>query len=128
MLYKSDIRSMINYIQSNRGSLHEHKILSGKNWELMTDKLSHSTMQNTINYINTLSTDYGIEKKGIVKQYLTYIVFNRPEYVTSDLLKFIENLLHNSSLNTKYYVNYTVLRMMEYYKGLGLDKEFVVDK
>ena len=128
MLYRSDIRSMINYIQSNRGSLHEHKILSRKNWELMTDKLSRSTMQNAIKYINILSSDYGIEKKGIIKQYLTYIVFNRYEYITADLLKFIENLLHNSSLNTQYYVNYTVLRLMEYYKGLGLGKELGVDK
>ena len=128
MLYRSDIRSMINYIQSNRGSLHEHKILSDKNWELMTDKLSRATMQNNINYINILSSDYGIEKKGIIKQYLTYIVFNRPEYITSDLLKSIENLLHNSSLNTTYFVNYTVLRLMEYYKDVGLGKELGVDK
>ena len=128
MLYRSDIRSMINYIQSNRGSLHEHKILSDKNWELMTDKLSRATMQNNINYINILSSDYGIEKKGIIKQYLTYIVFNRPEYITSDLLKSIENLLHNSSLNTTYFVNYTVLRLMEYYKDFALGKELGVDK
>lgn len=110
-VYQSDIRSMINYIQSNQNVLSDYKIINYDTWSSLTDSLKQNSFDENIIFINNLSLDYGIEKKNLLKDYLNYLIKNNTEIITPDFLNFIENLLHNTDLGTDYFVKYAILRL-----------------
>jgi DNA polymerase III delta prime subunit len=98
-LYKSDIRSMLNYIQINQCDLHT---INDDSWEkLIVTKNKQSTM-------NDLSMKYNIDKRNIINDFLNYLIRNKPEYVTREFLDSVENLLHSYNVNNSTFVNYAV--------------------
>ena len=114
-VYNSDIRSMINHIQLNQTVLHENKIITSEIWNILTNHLRDDNLKNNYKFIQQISIEYGIEYRTLIKQYLNYII--KKTNITSDLLDFIENLLHNSDIPTEYYVKYTILRLSKYLRG-----------
>jgi len=112
-LYKSDIRSMINFIQSNQnvdnGSLN---IIDGDIWETLIKKIiSKEGLENITNYIHTISINYNIDKKNIIKDFLNYIIKTHPKYVSSKFLDFVENLMHSQNQNNKTLINYSITQL-----------------
>ena len=120
-LYKSDIRSMINFMQSNQDvNPDDFNIIDVDVWEnlyLLTK--SKTELHVIINSINDMSTKYNIDKKNIIKDFLNYIIRNKmgehgaskictkmPEY-----LNFIENIMHFEDCKNSYYVNYSISRL-----------------
>ena len=110
-VYQSDIRSMINYIQSNQNVLSDYKIINYDTWSSLTNSLKQNSFDENIIFINNLSLDYGIEKKNLLKDYLNYLIKNNTNIITPDFLNFVENLLHNTDLGTDYFVKYAILRL-----------------
>jgi replication factor C subunit 3/5 len=107
-LYKSDIRSMINFIQSNQnfdsGCI---KIIDDDIWEQLLNKISNKENINNIsNYIHSISLDFNIDKKNIIKDFLNYIIKKQPKYVNSKFLDFVENLIHSQNHNNDILINY----------------------
>jgi DNA polymerase III delta prime subunit len=98
-LYKSDIRSMLNYIQINQCDLHT---INDDLWEALI------VTKNKQSNVNDLSVKYNIDKRNIVKDFLNYLIRSRPEYVTSEFLDSVENLLHSYNVNNSTFVNYAV--------------------
>lgn len=112
-LYKSDIRSMINFIQSNQnvdsGSLN---IIDNDIWETLVKKIiSKERLVNITNYIHTISINYNIDKKNIIKDFLNYIIKTHPKYVSSKFLDFVENLMHSQNQNNKTHINYSISKL-----------------
>ena len=91
-IYKSDIRSMINFMQYNQDILNsEFKIIDSCVWDEITYKIQNKTELNSlIAYIQTISIKYNMDKKNIIKDYLNYIVRNNQHFITNDFLIFIE--------------------------------------
>jgi len=111
-LYKSDIRSMINYIQSNQNVIHSHNVIDNKVWDdLTTLLLDKEKYLSSSEYIDTISITYNIENKNIIKDYLNYIIRNKKEMVTPKFMKYIENIMHFQDCNVNIYVNYALSRM-----------------
>ena len=110
-LFNSDIRSMINYMQSNEEIIHTKKIIQDKIWNNMTQNIINKSLDFNIKYINNMSIDYNIAKKNIIKNYLNYIIRNKKQYVNTDFLNFIENIMHTNELNTEYTVRYMVISL-----------------
>ena len=107
-LYGSDMRGMINFMQSNQNNLHNYKIIDSKIWELLLGKIQRKVkISRLLDIINKISIDYNMERKNIIKDFLNYIIRNRSEFISADLLNFIEFLLHQSDCNTKYFMNYS---------------------
>ena len=107
-LYKSDIRSMINFIQSNQnfdsGCI---KIIDDDIWEQLLNKISNKENINNIsNYIHSISLDFNIDKKNIIKDFLNYIIKKQPKYVNTKFLDFVENLIHSQNHNNDILINY----------------------
>jgi|TARA_Y100000992_G_scaffold302519_2_gene277053 replication factor C subunit 3/5 len=111
-IYQSDIRSMINYIQSNQNILSDYKIIDNNTWNHMTTSLKNKTFSENIEIINNLSLYYEKEKKDLLKEYIIYIIDKNIETITKEFLNFIENLLHNQDLGEDYFVKYFVSRVV----------------
>ncbi len=112
-LYKSDIRSMINFIQSNHNMENETlNIIDNDVWEDLLNKInSREKFENISNYIHLISIKYNIDKKNIIKDFLNYIIKTHPKYINSKFLDFVENLMHSQNQNQNTYVNYLISKL-----------------
>ena len=109
-LYKSDIRSMINYMQSNQHSIQEHKVIDSIVWNNLTKSIKIS-INDSMKMIQTISSCYNIEIKNIIKDYLNFIIRNNPEYITNKFLKFVEFIMHLKESNTEYITKYAIISL-----------------
>jgi replication factor C subunit 3/5 len=117
--FMSDIRSMINYMQSNQDLIHECKIIKNELWVQLTKYLKKNTKNTTnisnkkIEYIlkkiNKISREYNIEPKNIIKNYLNYIIRNYN--ITHEFLSHIENIMHVQDCKTEHLLNYIIFKL-----------------
>ena len=78
-LYNSDIRSMINYMQSNQNIMGVNKVMDNKIWEMFTNILSADDfLVQAPRFLDTISKDYNIEVKNLIKDYMNYIIRYKP--------------------------------------------------
>ena len=114
--FMSDIRSMINYMQSNQDLIHECKIIKNELWVKLTKYFKKNT-KNTkgtkidciLKKINKISREYNIEPKNIIKNYLNYIIRNYP--ITTQFLYNIENIMHVQDCKTEHLLNYIIYKL-----------------
>lgn len=115
-LYKSDIRSMINYMQSNQNLVESYMIIEDDQYINLTELLTNGSLNKCQIYINKLSKRFNVDKRSIFKNYFNYLITNNIELITFQLLNFIENALHNDSCNLQHYVNYCLLELTSFFK------------
>ena len=112
-LYKSDIRSMINFMQSNQNTEIKVNVIDNDIWnELINKLIKRENTENIINFIHSISINYNIDKKNIIKDFLNYIIKNYSTYVNADFLNFVENLIHSQVQNNNVIVNYSITKLM----------------
>jgi DNA polymerase III delta prime subunit len=117
-LYKSDIRSMINYIQSNQNMMHEHKVIDNSVWHELTLLLSDNEhYKKAADSIDRISNTYNIEIKNIIKDYLNYIIRYKKEYISPELFDFIEFIMHISDLSSSknHIKEYTIIKLHAFF-------------
>ena len=111
-LYKSDIRSMINYMQSNQNLIHDHKVIDISVWKNLTKLLQNKkTYKETNQKLEEISIEYNIEIKNIIKDYLNYIIRYKIKFINKDFLNFVEFIMHLHEPKTEYIKNYFVERL-----------------
>jgi DNA polymerase III delta prime subunit len=112
-LYKSDIRSMINFMQSNQNIKYEDiNIIDDTVWDSLYNKIKNGEELNSlIKFINEISTTYNIDKKNIIKDFLNYIIRNHQNINTPEYLNFVENIIHFEDCKNSYYVNYSLSKL-----------------
>ena len=120
-LFRSDIRSMINFLQSNQEFKTQDslkiKIISNTIWKELTNKIKkHNDVKilTILKYINDISTNYNIDKKHIIKNYFNYIIENNTELVSREFLNFVENTIHNNNCKDEIYIKYFISRMKKF--------------
>jgi len=106
-LFKSDIRSMINYLQSNQSGMEEKKVLDNAVWETFTSKICLGVQAST-NYMNTIQILYDIDDRVIIKYYIEYLITNKREILCKEFLNFGEYILHTQYTNMDYLRNYFI--------------------
>lgn len=104
-LYKSDMRSMINFIQlcvqSNLKLEDEINIINDKICEDIEEKIIGDRLIEQ-KYLYEISLINNIEKNNLIKIIFNYIIKNKREKITPDFLKYMENIIHClPSLNDK---------------------------
>ena len=119
-LYRSDIRSMINFMQSNQNIKdYEFNIIDESIWEnLLTQLKMDNTLEKLVGFVNTICSKYNIDKKNIIKDFLNYIIRNHSPMITTKYLHFIENIMHFEDCKNSNYVNYSLLRLSALVKEL----------
>jgi len=116
-LYKSDMRSMINFMQSNQNNTVESglNIIDNEIWQILYDKFGNrEKLDDLIFFVQQISMDYNIDKKNIIKYYLNYIIRNKPHIVTQQFLIFVENIMHFQDCKNVHYINYSLTRLSSF--------------
>lgn len=122
--FHSDIRSMINYIQTNQDHLQEINVITNTVWERMVElfRSPDVDIQEVTNVFREIGATYCIDPRTIIKQFLYYIVrFRSTEMVSSDLLRSIEHIIHLHHIRSEYIIHYFVLKFSAYFREIGVD-------
>ena len=117
-LYKSDIRSMINFMQSNQNIKEDNiNIIDDAVWNKLHNKIKKGDDISVLNlFVNETSLKYNIDKKNIIKDFLNYIIRNCEIKDVPEYLKFVENIIHFEDCKNSYYVNYSLVRLSDLLK------------
>jgi replication factor C subunit 3/5 len=120
-LYKSDIRSMINFMQSNQDivKLQNNEpilyIIDSDVWDNIIEMIVNGENIEVLkSYIHKISTEYNIDKKNIINDFLNYIIRNKSKYVSKDFLNFVENLMHSQIQNNNTHIYYSLSRLSSF--------------
>ena len=134
-MFKYDLRSMINFIQSNHYISNKNdditnsnnnntfknskfnfiNIIEIKEWEIIIEKIkSKENLQVICSYIHFISNKYNIDKKNVIKDFINYIVYTKRIKITSDFLNFIENIMHSQCSNNNILINYLLSKMTSF--------------
>jgi replication factor C subunit 3/5 len=116
-LYKSDIRSMVNFIQTNQDILTtNYTIISEDTWISLYNTVSNNktlTNQELLLKLNTISIQYNIDMRNIIVNFLNYIIKKYKHIVTPEFLMFTENIIH-SDMNNDYGLQYFFNELQSY--------------
>ena len=115
-LFKSDIRSMINYMQSNQDRLDKCKVVDDQIWEQLSINLKNNN--NAADYINFIEENYDIDIRNIVKDYLNYVIRKNNGVISSDFLDFCEFTLHLQDPQMDYLKNYFLSNVVKWKDSL----------
>jgi replication factor C subunit 3/5 len=118
-LYKSDIRSMINFMQSNKqpSDYSNFNVIDTSIWEHLFSIIENGEkLENVLQKIEQICFDYNVDKKNIIKDFLNYVIRNKEKVVTTSFLNFVENIMHFEDCKNSYYVNYSISRLSSFMK------------
>ncbi len=110
-LFKSDIRSMINFLQSNNESLilgnNINYIITNKIWNNIIKEIIKTPDKKKINTIvNNYATQYNMENKSFIKELIIYLINNKKQCLQKKKLRNFRYIIHNIETNEKYLMNY----------------------
>ena len=112
--FNSDVRSMINYMQSNQHMLNNCQVLTNDVWKNVLTMLKNKTNPADIIYrLNEISVHYNIERKNIIKNFLNYVIQHHPEYINYKFLDFFEYTTHIQECKTDHLLQYFVLKFIK---------------
>jgi replication factor C subunit 3/5 len=125
--FNSDIRSMINYMQTNQDNIQQINVITNDVWSQMTDLFieadvvvtdsgyTKTNVDKLMDYFRDVSETYCIEPRTIMKLYFYYIIRNRTEYVNPDFLNTVEHIIHLHNIRTEYIIQYFILNVRKYF-------------
>ena len=120
-LYKSDIRSMVNFMQTNQNILDENiMIIDDDIWNTLFTKIINKESLHLLNdYIHLISHKYNMDKKNIIKDFLNFVIRKKEYIVSKELLSFVENIMHFQECTNSDYISYSLLRLTSIFSNLS---------
>ena len=116
--FKSDIRSMINYLQSNHNNIEKStNIFTDKFIKNLLKKLKN-TDKNKRSIISKTCKKYNIQKKEFILQFITYLINNRPDIMNTNFLSSIQFIIHNNNVKEDYLIQYLLGELDKVYNVL----------
>lgn len=112
-LYKTDIRSMINFMQSNQNVKNSDiNVIDISVWKNLYNMIASKSDLKTLNQqINIISRKHNIDKKNIIKDFLNYLIRNVKSVCKPEFFNFVENIVHFEDCKTNHYVNYSLIQL-----------------
>ncbi len=101
--YGSDIRSMLNFMQSNFDS--KINIMDNKFYKNLLKINKEESLENFNKNFHNAENKYKINKSLIIKNYITYVLNNNLELLNNELINEIEYIIHNLE-NDELAINY----------------------
>ena len=109
-LFKSDIRSMINYIQMNEN------ILNGKEGVYMNEdtlEQIHALITDLsidsgtfVSFIRKVSIDFNVDERSIVQKYINHLIVNYPVISNTEFIQSIEIIIHRHDIPLRVHILY----------------------
>lgn len=132
--FSSDIRSMINYMQTNQDIIQNTNIITNSIWDDLTNMfVTHASgsynmingnngnntisLDHIISYILNIGRTYNIELRTIIKSYFYYIIRFRQSLVNCHFLDKVEYIIHLPDIRHEYIIHYFVLKMTQIITG-----------
>ena len=113
-MFGSDIRSMINFLQSNHNNYGLNiKIISYESWEKLITIIKQDDMLTITHKLNNMSNEYNIKKTNLIINFLLYLIKNKSYIYTDNWMKFIDIVMHNINVDTEYIINYSIFQLKE---------------
>ena len=106
LMYQSDIRSMINYIQTNHNFCHTQMVITDKVWEQLIEKRNETDI---VEYVIELEECYALGIIKLIKHFANYII--RHNKVNEDFLLAMEFILHHPCPDEAYTRQYFIHRI-----------------
>ena len=106
--FNSDIRSMINYIQTNKNDVN---IVDSS----VLDKLVVKNMscKSLVEKINKISLDYNVDRYSLIRDYIKYNIINKKYIINTDLLLSLESIIRNFDTVNNSNLNYILFKLLE---------------
>ena len=125
LIYQSDIRSMINFIQLNQNLSKmdwEGKIINTQILENINEKLNdtETPITDVIQYIHDNSICINMDKSTIMNNYFDYIIRNKPQCISGEFLNIIGEILHCSDAKPDITMVYACHQLRRLYTKTGL--------
>ena len=119
-LYKSDIRSMIDFMQSNQNIKEtDINIIDDQVWNALYNSIKDGTeLTKVAKNIDDISKKYNLDKKNIIKDFFNYIIRNYNALICPTFFQFVENIIHFEDCKDSYYVNYSLIKLSSLIKEL----------
>lgn len=108
-LYGSDMRSMVNFIQTNQDNVGNYKIIHNDIWEgIYTDIGNGANIGTLSSRLSVISRDFNIDKKNILKDFLQYIITTRLDDFSLDKITEIEIAIHTPDISVENAISYVL--------------------
>jgi len=109
--YKSDIRSMINFMQINIYQINNINVINSKIWENLLKKLNNTDNIKSIErIIQKISIDYETSVFSIIKTFVNYLLKNHLKYNDKKYLDFFESLFHIKEIRSDIFLKYFITK------------------
>jgi len=119
--FKSDIRSMINYIQANHKQFalsESYQYITKTLWENIIKKLKEEDEEDIILYISESSIKYSIEKVDLIKEFINYLIKEKSYSMNNEWISIFKFIIHSEIANSDYIVPYAIYKFKGLYKLL----------
>ena len=116
-IYRSDIRSMINFIQLHQydANIHDYLMVDSLFEELHNLILvNRDDLSPILNWVYEKSKRCNLDIKTIINQYFNYMIRVHKKYIQPKFLNIAETILHNSDTNNEIFLNYFVYQVNAY--------------
>ena len=112
-LYKSDIRSMINFMQSNQNIKDEDIcVIDDSVWNNLFEKIKNGDDLSSLKlFVNNIIRRYNVDEKNMIKDFLNYIIRNKENLNVPEYFNFVENIIHFEDCKNSHYVNYSLIKL-----------------
>ena len=115
--FNSDIRSMINFLQSNYQNIDKNlKILSETFFEDCFKKLQKK--KNILKSLNQICERQNIRKREFITYFIGYLLKNKINLLNQDSILAFKFIIHNQNINESYLFNYFGGELDKVYKVL----------
>ena len=115
--FKSDIRSMINYIQSNHtNNTININVIKDNFWVKLLKKMRNKDEKTVKNYIKKKCLFFNVQPRQFVIKFFLYLIHNKKNILKRKWLDEMEFILHNKNIKDKYIIDYTIVIIHNFIK------------
>tara|TARA_B100001093_G_scaffold317604_1_gene303020 strand:- start:692 stop:1636 length:945 start_codon:yes stop_codon:yes gene_type:complete len=112
--FKSDIRSMINYIQANHKQFSEsteYTHITNDLWEKLIEKIKTEEEGVVIDYIYTISAKYNVDKVDLLHEFINYLIKTKDYALKEEWISKFRFIIHSEITNANYLIPYSVYNL-----------------
>jgi replication factor C subunit 3/5 len=118
LLFNSDIRSMINYIQTNHSNDIDEKIIPDKYWCKMLGYIKNKDKNDILNKMLHDCRYYNIEQKKYIFNFINYIIIKCNNNINSNFLDSVTFIIHSKNNNIDYILGYFIYLIQSEHSNL----------
>jgi tRNA A-37 threonylcarbamoyl transferase component Bud32 len=102
-------------MQSNQNMVFDDiKIIDVSIFKNLYDKINKNTDIKVLNkYINSISKEFNIDTKNIIKDFLNYIIRNYKHLNTPEVFNVIENIINFEDGKSLHNINYLLIKLLQ---------------